>query len=362
MASVTIYIQGHGAEHLVRIPDKSFFYDKYDSVSLLSFCGFIGEDGIMSFCRLENGELIPIDILAINVLHDLYFENSKKRREKRSPMEMIEHIIPTLRRVYKKCGINLMDEGFKITYPYLERSFFFKRPEHEDCKSCVKKGDPECIKRSCSICPEYGITVIDSTDEMDYYNVLASPPFTDPPLNENICEFRKRVNWSNPDTLEYWRSKAIQYASKHLDDFNFTTLKEMEDRIEYIFSTIKEDGHVFLAELIELFKMMGFEKIHFVDPTCRNCGVTVTDLERQEHTAKESKPRRRRIPKRTQPTHTLVSEPIQRSVFVEKKSNWIEECVNGVCSFFTGTKKGRGKKGKKGKQGKSKKHRLTRKR
>ncbi len=345
MSAITVYIQGHGYEGN-RLEKECYFDDNYDSVQLLSFCGFVGEPGLMTYCEVD-GKKVPIDLITIKLLHTLYQENTLNQFEK-SPIEMIKHITPIIQKKYRECDILFQGDttrkgtlsqrpgGFNLTYPINNRGFVLTRPEDEDCL----------------LCPEYGITVVDSTDSDDIDFMLSTPTRS----KKEEDNQRKRINWSNSSTIEYWERKALTNGVPNYQKFHFDSEEEIDGYIRFIFHELKM-GKTSLSSLIEIFKIMGFGRIYFIDPTCRSCiGKTCSFWEQNENAILESrKPRRRLKPlaKIAQPLQEIYEiprtpqespkkSPLSKSR--KRTPTWLEECVEGVCSFWTNTKKGRGKR------------------
>jgi hypothetical protein len=246
MSSVTLYISGHGKEE-PNIPVTDM-----NNVTLLSFCGLIGTPGKMPLCTDKRGKKGPIDITTFKeILRPIYREEIKYGTDQ---ISILKSLTNTLRNFYEtKCGIKFQQGGFKITQPLNERRFQLRPGRHENCISCVKRDDPECIEeteRRKQYCPEYGIVVIASTDDRD-------DGFT---LVTNTERDTEKSNLSmQPLTFEHWYNKAQNYGKR--------TIRQ----------NMLVDKEITLTELVNFFASMGFANINILDPTCRHLDTSLKD-------------------------------------------------------------------------------------
>ena len=233
MSSVTIFVQGHGSE------DINKRITGMDNVELLSFSGLAGEPGRMAMCADESGTFRGVDMLCLEKIKERYTGNETQENN-------IQLVAPELEALYNRCGIQYKRGGFTLTKPIRERTFFFEPNPHEDCAKCIETGNERCIPKRNPVkryCPEYGIVVVDSTDESDYGFTLSTSRGT-----------QKSNLLMNNTTLEHY------YRKSNANDKNF---------IREVITYYKQ---IELTMLVRFFKSMGFEHIYILDPTCRDIG------------------------------------------------------------------------------------------
>lgn len=238
MSSVTIIIEGHGAEHL----GERLEY--IQNVNLLSFCGMPGELGIMKGFGEDSISIATISKLGSHYNEFLYGEG-KDDPYMNNQIGLFESSPKMLDTLFKSNGL-LFPCGFKMTNPVSERTFYLRPNPGENVR---KSG--RCERDSKKMhCPEYGITIIASSEKED-------KPFTLASLKSPSPSHRRQMNLLlSPSTLEYWNQRS-----------------------GLILKPILElNPHITLSQIINIFVAMGFDNIYIHDPTCRTCERPVGKL------------------------------------------------------------------------------------
>jgi hypothetical protein len=306
--AVTIFIQGHGAE----MPSQPFA--KVDGVSLLSFSGSPGELGEMRFCD-NNG--LSIDINAIQYIHNKYKNSSSSINQTKIYSELPDG----LRNLYEDCEIFYKNSGFITTYPHVQRIFYLKPNTHENCVKCVKSGNNRCIYKrdpNTKSCPEYGITVVASTDPRDNGATLAT------------IDDRTKVNWSfSPAVMDHWYNRT---------EYNKNTYATK------IYENLKSNKYIFLSELIYYFRYMGFGKIYILDPTCRYIDDDenkISKFKKAAMTVIERNERKNKIPNLVpyttpikQMNRSTEPEPDNTNCTTKEEGGFLQQCCSGICNIF----------------------------
>lgn len=332
--AVTLFIQGHGSEKLT----NSLKNDP--NIQLLSFVGMPGIVGEMVICENNNK---PIDINIIEFLNVIYNKTYKEdgSLDFQSQLLLFNELPELLKRLYEDCDIEYKD-GFSKIWPRFERYFSFFPNPHENCRLCSVPNDwnkeqnlgKNCLPGRCLperninniCCPEYGLSIVASSFSNDL-------PFTLASKNNNT---RKEANINiSLSTKEYWKSRTPDQKS--------------------LVDQIYNKKYIYLSQLIILFKSMGFKYIYLLDPTCRSCKIDT-------HMAEEYKNLERISPNEeiftSQPTNIIFSsdeDPIP-------KTNYFEDCINGICGFGKKKKIDGGKSRKVFKKGKKKTKKVFKKR
>jgi len=327
MSSVTIFIQGHGSQEAYPIKRDA-------GLQLLSFCGFAGEFGRMGEC--PNGN--PVDIEVVNRIMDFY-------RFDLEQAEMYPQIKSPLTKLYKDCGIEFRKDGFNYTYPKYERFFQLEPNDHENCRACIRDFKGRCLEKRTrtKLCPEYGITVVKSSEDEDFeYTLVSKTEQTRQQANLDITE-RCRT---------YWKAKAIRNAPA------------LNREINRIFSKIYTDKSVLLTELLTIFRAMGFTNIYILDPTCRSSEENRGFKNAAIGLLENMKPKNQ---SGWDVTLQQASE-MDRTGLVSQQSKtcssgFFKQCFDGICECFKqkkigGTRKAKkiNNKNKKSKKRKSKKN------
>jgi hypothetical protein len=216
---VVLFVQAHGEEDL-----SLEFVEKTHRVQLLSFSGKPDTYGMMDIC--PDGE--SLDIKALKIA-------TQAMKRTKNPETSLKASIPNLQTAYEQSNIFFRNGGFRITNPVSERTFYFKPNRGEDPK----------------LCPEYGLTVVQSSLPDDFDHTLESNWMsTEKTESKNIHMNRRNQS--------YWRQKI-------------RIEKEIYVRL---FDRMISEKMVTLSDLINIFwKGMGFDLIYIFDPSCRHCGV-----------------------------------------------------------------------------------------
>jgi hypothetical protein len=198
-------------------------------VKLLSFSGEPSSEGIGRVCR--DGESISIKALLVAAQA---FKHSV------IPETSLQKSIQPLVDVFAAEDIYYR-HGFTITEPRSERHFSFF-PQ-------AKENPP--------FCPEYGVTVIQSSDLEDYEHTLVSNWMSTEKTDAKNLNLNKR-------TRRYWRNKLDDKLSEeHI--FLLTRFDEMSK------ATV-EHPTTLLTDLVNIFHVgLGFDNIYIFDPACRSC-------------------------------------------------------------------------------------------
>jgi hypothetical protein len=303
MEEVTLYISGHGAE------DFNINYTKIPDVYLMSFIGVPGLPNKMYRCVLAEDP--PSRIAQLELIKNYYkegiseglnqydFIHSKELKEELRNLDdyYISKIYDYSDKLY-----GLYDEKdnykyknlYSTTTPISERYFALKPNENETYYTCRNANKKEIFikNRNNQICPEYGITVVASTnfedngytlvtaeDEINKKNVKTLKYLDTTDENKEIL-IREKSNINlNKDTIEHWRKRAYNYSDNtFIVNGKHITHNEIIDMIIYNIFYKKITS---LTDLIYLFKSMGFKKIYILDPTCRSSQKTISSKEQK---------------------------------------------------------------------------------
>jgi hypothetical protein len=202
------------------------------NLQLLSIPGLPGINGLMGSCPPDD---TPLDIKIVDYIQNIYYHNNDIT---------LPELSDPLRKLYKMCK-RTFPSGFKITYPRSERGFVFEPNPHENCVMCTEDDGPRCLlerqvgKRSC---PEYGLTVVMSTDPDDFNYTLIT---NDERKHSNIH--------MNSSAKHHW-------------------LRKINPTYKNLFNDMITEKHILLSDLVDIFiKGLGFTHIDIIDPTCRAC-------------------------------------------------------------------------------------------
>jgi hypothetical protein len=316
--AVTLFIQGHGKE------DINTAFENKKKVQLLSFVGKAGELGTMKLCKQYNYE--PIDVVILDFLYTQYrnSDNLSKEEQKKKIIEIAGEFPD----IYKKCGI-VYDNGFTLTWPRFEREFILEPAPHENCRVCNEKPSKQCNSKRCLperrkhkiCCPEYGLTVVSSSFEKDIDFTLSGS-------NDRIqCNMNMNLS-----TKEYWKTRA-------------------DPEYRYLIDQIYDEKYIHLTDVYLLFHSMGFDHVYIYDPTCRETETEIDNITAEQYRKIElTTPEDEIIIQQPTHTNTIKNRPSSK-----KEKNYFEECVNGVCNFFSKKKVDGGRTKKKKTKTKTKK-------
>jgi hypothetical protein len=296
--SVTLYISGHGSEYF------NSNYKKNNNVYLMSFVGVPGLPHKMYRCVL--GEVPPSRIQQLELIKNYYkdgilkgesqydFINSKELKEKLRDLDDY-YISKHNKNVNKLYGLYDEKDNYKYknmystTIPVTERVYFLKPNKNENYNICRDtNGEEIFIKdRSTLFCPEYGITIVASTNPEDngytlvtaeddiyqYKNNLKNFKILDTRDEDKEKIIREKSNINlNKDTIEHWRKRAYKSSSnRFFVDGKYITHNEL---IDILIFNIFNEKNTTLTDLTYLFNSMGFKNIYILDPTCRSSRET----------------------------------------------------------------------------------------
>lgn len=323
--AVTLFIQGHGSEYITH-PLKN-----EPNVQLLSFVGMPGVLGQMVFCEHNDK---PIDINIIEFLNKNYSKSFGINgiSNNQYQIQMFNQLPNLLKNLYEQCDI-IYTNGFSKIWPRWERYFSFKPGQHENCRLCTvpdyfnKENNLNNLGKNCTIgrclpernvsnicCPEYGLTVVASSFQDDIPFTLAS---------KNINQRTESNMNMSLSTKDYWKSRTPDQ--------------------KLLIDQIYNEKYIFLSQLITLFKSMGFKYIYLLDPTCRSCKIDTDKAE--EYRALEN----------TIPKEKIYSQEPNNIIFSsdenpKPKTNYFDDCINGVCGYFNKKKVDGGRKRRKTKK------------
>jgi len=264
---VTLFISAHGSSVL---GDRLSNLAK--KVNILNFAGGIHTSGMMKRkcpeltighepsygCSAATLLGPQLDIMALQYIHHVYHELSQSSHltpsqvSNRSlkiiydkiPLVYANAKIPYFHNHYVEDITSEPQTPFTLRHPTLNKYYSMYPTDHENCSSTKE----ECIGGLCRlrpreehICPEYGITIVHSTEAEDMPYTLAGVSNTDNStrVNLNDSEGHKghektntdgSVSYSYISTYEYWK----QRLSKHLTP----TLTEDVENIELLESKI----------------------------------------------------------------------------------------------------------------------------
>lgn len=227
--SVTLYIRAHG-------------HDLFDSnierinqnVYLVSFAGNPGLPGWMTLC--PDGD--PVDLKVLYEIGDFYHRKSLlDPKPTQKDILYDEELTDQLKLIYKDClgddpTVNL--PIFSRTQPTTNR-FYSLKPNPNEHRE---------------LSPEYGITVVASTNEEDAPYTLESRM----DRSSDLTRPSRLANINiNPKAFNHWMSKC-----KLTPESNF-----------HIRQNLLVKKTIYLSNIIVFFRSMGFKNILIWDTSCR---------------------------------------------------------------------------------------------
>ena len=320
--SVTLYISGHGAESFNRS------YKENKNVYLMSFVGVPGLDNFKYRCPLNEEAPSPIQLLEFvkkyykdglskGKTQKNFFLNEKVSKELKQGLKNIDERLLTKNEKYFNKNFELYDKEssyihknlystafpinlYSTTIPVTERFYELKPGQYENYDECTAMyGNTTFIKdRVNPFCPEYGITIVASTNPKDngytlvtaedeiYKNNLKNFKSLDTTDEDKEYIIREKSNINlNKATIEHWRKRAYNY-SPNMFNFNGNYITH-DDFIDMLISDIFNKKEITLTRLIYLFESMGFKKIYILDPTCRYSKETKSSKETKQQIKSE---------------------------------------------------------------------------
>jgi len=328
--SITIFINAHGEDRFfidAKVPEVLIDKD----IHVFSLAGAVGGAAYMTRC-IDNDEPLAIRIMRYikqnysdprHQSHLLYEPNYDPQ------LSALRHARAEIPPIYSRCNPSIEAKFAYLHPPRTDKNYFIRPALHENCDKCIENGDSRCTPLPPDEIqnPEYGITVIESSDPADAEYTLMSGrvdfnpqtsiygktgrlmPFTNlrfdiginPPVQtikgitlegtkveDPETHLRQIVNWNYPydggrpmATYRYWQEKALAKATTKDEYVNilntiYLIMGWMDDTI--IMRDKKRVPRepretVRLSEIVQLFKTMGFTKIYIIDNSCRTCGV-----------------------------------------------------------------------------------------
>jgi hypothetical protein len=274
---LTLLLQCHGAIYRNRVVSSN----NVTVYSLVGAPGFRAETGI-SFNPQDKGQ--SSDFLLGTVVHDVYRYEIHKKPEI-SHKDLLGHLTEPLKDLYTDCDISY-PRGYEIREnPKEYRKFYFHPNEHENCRSCVHKGNRRCSysrtfgsrtgEEDIVWCPEYGIFPILSSDDSDYTHTVVSIGEKEragvkSPLSKsrsNVPDdtvFIKQKNIIGEAAQTYWRNKILNNP-----DLQSNPL--LRTKMLVNFDTLCSKRELHINRLINIFQLgMGYTHLYFIDPSCRD--------------------------------------------------------------------------------------------
>lgn len=274
---LTLLLQCHAAIYRNRFVSSN----NVTVYSLVGAPGFRAETGI-SFNPEDKGQ--SSDLLLGTVVHDVYRYEIHKKPDI-SHKELLGHLTEPLKNLYSDCDVSY-PRGYDIREnPKEYRKFYFHPNPHENCRSCVHKGNSRCSysrlfgsrtgQEDIVWCPEYGIFPIVSSDDSDYTHTVVSIP--------EIERAKIKRSMSNPDSnvpddtvfiepkniigdaaKKYWRDKILNNP-----DLQSNPL--LRKKILINFNILCSKRELSINRLINIFQLgMGYTHLYIIDPSCRN--------------------------------------------------------------------------------------------
>ena len=247
MPAITLYIQAHGSE------DIEIDYYNTQDVNLLSFAGELNSYG--KGARMNGVSIDEYIIGGIQYQYKEYADNSQAKK--------YTSMGPYIQELYKPTRFKFGENAFTQTNPQFERTFYFEPNLHENCRSCIEKGNKKCtqLPKSEQWCPNYGLYVVCTDDPEDDGFTLATVSRENKELANILTDMT---------TFRHWSRKINTDNPNIISDFK----------------NIRNRRKINLSFLIDCFESMGFDKYYILDPTCRECstwGSKTTQAEEPEY-------------------------------------------------------------------------------
>ena len=252
---VTLFISAHGSSVL----DSSIPRNLAKRVIMLNFAGGIHTLGRMARkcpeLTIEHGpsyecsnvtlQAPQIDIMSLQYVHHVYRELAQS--DKLTPSQISNR---SLKLVYDKMPLVYANKQipyfhshhfeditsepqapFTLRHPTVNKYYTIAPGEHENCSSTneeCKQGLCRLLPRKEQFCPEYGITVVYSTQEEDMPYTLAGVSNNDNStrVNLNDADGRKgyeklnddgSVTYSYMSVYDYWKQRLTERLTEQLN-------------------------------------------------------------------------------------------------------------------------------------------------
>lgn len=361
---ITIFIQAHGEIITGNIIPE----DVAKSVSILNFPGGADRLGTMDatcppvkighnkYARMCDVKLYgpQLDMMVLEYIHHVYSETNKLSFPTDNCLES-QHALRVTRDglplVYANKGIPYFHgitsdevmpeptEPFVIHSPYNDKNYSMHPSAHEECSSSSE----ECSMGRCTLldsmkqlCPEYGITIVHSSNKDDLSWTLAGIPKNGDLLTVNLnhSEGHSSITLdeeedeslvSLPSTYTHWKNKLLskyfiiqrrlkqkirEIETNKTGEYSETggeLLSKYNVELTSINGEIKRKVEVYdnmtrvlnrdipismqdglrpktkLSDIIDIFiNCMGYDHLYIIDPSCNYCDVEVNQKQIQE--------------------------------------------------------------------------------
>ena len=257
---ITLFIQAHGFSLIDNIiPENDAQY-----VTTLNFPGGVGRSGLAkNFCnRVKIGHNknagvcdvklfeTQLDMMTIEYIHHVYYEivnglieHNNQCLESVHAFKVLSDGLPI---VYANANIPYFHsktniefgieqvEPFVIETPYIDKEYMIYPNEHEECDkrtSDCKSGKCNLRSQEEQLCPEYGITVVHSSNIDDLAWTLAGIPKRGKIQTANLNQseghslivqddYDEDMESALPSTYTHWRDKLKQLFIVNKRDLN----------------------------------------------------------------------------------------------------------------------------------------------
>jgi hypothetical protein len=356
---ITIFIQAHGEV----ITGSIIPEDLAKSVSILNFPGGVDRYGTMEascppvkishnkYARMCDVKLYgpQLDMMVLEYIHHVYSQTNKLSLPSVSCLESqhaLKVINDGLPLVYANKGIPYFHgitndevmseptEPFVIHIPYNDKNYTLHPSLHEDCSS----SPDECSSGHCTLldsmkqlCPEYGITIVHSSNNDDLAWTLAGIPEGGDLLTVNLNQseghesFMMDEDESLPSTYTHWKNKittkyfirqrALRQQIGEIKTDTSGKYSETRDELlgkyNYELTSLNSESKqkigvydnmtrvlnrdipismqdellpkTTLSDIIDIFiNCMGYDHLYIIDPSCNYCDVEVNKKQIQE--------------------------------------------------------------------------------
>lgn len=363
---ITLFIQAHGEIITGNIIPE----DVSKSVSILNFPGGADRFGTMDakcppvkighnkYARMCDVKLYgpQLDVMVLEYIHHVYSETTKLSFPSNNCLES-QHALRVARDglplVYANKGIPYFHgitndevmpepiEPFVTHAAYNDKNYSMHPIAHEECSSSHE----ECNAGQCTLldsmkqlCPEYGITIVHSSNKDDLSWTLAGIPKNGELLSVNLnhSEGHSSITItlneeedesldSLPSTYTYWKNKLVsqyfiiqrglkqkireieinktgEYSETGVEllskyNLELTTINSEIKRKVEVYNNMSrilnrdipismQDGllpKTKLSDIIDIFiNCMGYDHLYIIDPSCNYCDVDVNQKQIQE--------------------------------------------------------------------------------
>ena len=280
LSSLTLLLQCHGT--ITR--GLAVTCENVEVLSLVGRPGIKGETG-RSTKPEHKGQ--TNDFMMGTRIRDVYRRHMKNDGIKHH--DLLTKVATPLRELNECCDIRY-EGGYQIHYNPTElRTFYFQPNQHECCRCCTKEGHSRCTyvrtmgstgtrptDKDIVWTPEYGIFPIISSNVSDYSHTVVSIDDTEqagkkrPSPSSHIPDEHIAIQPKNilGDARSlFWREKIIRNQNPELENDDHRLRK----KILADFDELRETKITTIDKLINIFQLgMGYRRLFFIDPSCRN--------------------------------------------------------------------------------------------